>query len=154
MIRLIPTIFFLIAAKEREKIQKKADKSNVTSPSSSRASSGLSTPVKPAKKLLALSSGTSTPTRKTPIDQRQLDLSSLNLDSREDQLAPVSEEPLPIVYAKEKLIEEVKKSLEKEGKGKRKGISLVVIGMSFECKKFRFYQPIFWQVMSTPASRH
>jgi len=92
--------------------------------------------VKPAKKLSALSSGTSTPTRKTSIDQRQLDLSSLNLDSREDQLPPVSEEPLPIVsYAKEKLIEEVKKSLEKEGKGKRKGISLVVIGMSFECKK-------------------
>lgn len=94
--------------------------------------------MKPAKKLSALSSGASTPTRKTSVDQRQLDLSSLNLDLRDDQLAPVSEEPLPIVYAKEKLIEEVKKSLEKEGKGKRRGISLVVIGMSF-CKKKKVF---------------
>ena len=142
MIRLIPNIF--TAAKEREKAQKKVDKSNVTSPSSSRTSSLLSTPVKSSKKLSTLSSGASTPTRKSSsIDQRQLDLFSLNIDSKDDQLAPVTEEPLPIVsYAKEKLIDEVKKSLEQEGGGKRKGISLVVIGMSWECKvrTFRFIQ--------------
>lgn len=100
--------------------------------------------MKSSKKLSTLSSGASTPTRKSSsIDQRQLDLFSLNIDSKDDQLAPVTEEPLPIVsYAKEKLIDEVKKSLEQEGEGKRKGISLVVIGMSWECKvrTFRFIQ--------------
>ena len=92
--------------------------------------------MKSSKKLSTLSSGASTPTRRSSsIDQRQLDLFSLNLDSKDDQLAPVTEEPLPIVsYAKEKLIDEVKKSLEQEGGGKKKCISLVVIGMSLECK--------------------
>lgn len=153
MIGLIPNVFTV--AKEREKAQKKADKSNVTSPSSSRASSVLSTPVKSSKKLSTLSSGASTPTRKSSIDQRQLDLFSLNLD-KDDQLAPVTEEPLPIVsYAKEKLIDEVKKSLEQEGGGKRKCISLVVIGMSLECKvQTCGFFLMFWQVMLTLANQH
>ena len=81
------------------------------------------------KKLSALSSGASTPARKSSVDQRQLDLSGLNLDTR-DELAPVTEEPLPMVnYAKDKLIDEVRRSLGSEGEGKKKSISLVVIGM-------------------------
>ncbi|KAF8631149.1 hypothetical protein AX15_002495 [Amanita polypyramis BW_CC] len=120
------------AAKEREKVlkkvEKKTNKSNATSPSSSRISSALSTPVGPHKKLSALSSGASTPTRESLVDQRLFDLSGLNLDTKEGDLAPVTEEPLPMVnYVKEKLVEEMRRSLESEG-GEKKSISLVVIG--------------------------
>ena len=90
-----------------------------------------STPVKSSKKSKTLSSGTSTPTRKCSVDQRQLDLSGLNIESKDIELAPVIEDPLPVVnYAKEKLIEEVKRSMEVEHEGRKKGVSLVVIGRS------------------------
>ncbi|KAK2466434.1 hypothetical protein APHAL10511_002076 [Amanita phalloides] len=117
------------AAKEREKAQrKKAEISNVTSPSSSRVSSASSTPIKHARKLSVLSSGSSTPTKKSSIDQRQFDISALNLNLKDVQLMPVTEEPLPVVsYAKEKLVEEVMRSLEAQSK-RKKGINLVVIG--------------------------
>ena len=99
---------------------------NVTS--SSRATSGLSTPAKSSKKP---SSGASASTRKDSVDQYQLDLSGLNLESKNDELAPFTEEPLPSVnYGKENLIEEVKRSMEAESKGKKKTISLIVIGRS------------------------
>lgn len=85
--------------------------------------------MKSSKKSKALSSGTSTPTRKGTVDQRQLDLSGLNIEWKDNELAPVIEDPLPVVnFVKEKLIEEVKRSMEVEGEGRKKGISLVVIG--------------------------
>ena len=96
--------------------------------SSSRASPALGTPVKSSKKP---SSGASTSTRKDSIDQYRLDLSGLNIESKDDELAPFTEEPLPSVnYGKEKLIEEVKRSMEAENKGKKKAVSLIVIGGS------------------------
>lgn len=56
------------------------------------------------------------------MDQRQLDLSGLNISSIDEK---VFEEPPKITVAREKVIEEAKKKQNDAGK---KGVSLVVIG--------------------------
>ena len=57
------------------------------------------------------------------MDQRQLDLSGLNISSSIDE--KVFEEPPKTTIAREKVIEEAKKKQNDAGK---KGVSLVVIG--------------------------
>lgn len=56
------------------------------------------------------------------MDQRQLDLSGLNISSIDEK---VFEEPPKTTIAREKVIEEAKKKQNDAGK---KGVSLVVIG--------------------------
>ncbi|KAF4602370.1 Hsp70 suppressor, GTPase facilitates ribosomal subunit dissociation [Pleurotus pulmonarius] len=70
-------------------------------------------------------SGTSTPLRGAGVDQRQLDLSGLNLGPKDDTPS-VAEEPPKMSFAREKLLEEAKKALDAENV--KKGVSLVVIG--------------------------
>ena len=120
-----------IAAKEREKAQKLAQKtaSQASTPVISRATSPVNTPAK--KKLgktTQKGSGASTPIRfGGGMDQRQLDMSALNISSIGDE-EKAFEEPPKMALAREKVIEEAKKLLDmRDGK---KGISLVVVGKS------------------------
>ncbi len=84
---------------------------------SSRLPSG--TPKKGGSK----KTGTATPVKST--DARALDLSGLNIGAQEE--APVVDEPPPkMTIAREKVLEEATKALEKDQK---KNVSLVVIGM-------------------------
>ena len=86
------------------------------------------TPKKTAIKLVksgASTPGTSTPLRGGTADIRQLDLSALNLTPTQESV-PVEEPPPKITIAREKVLEEAKQML--EGKGEKKGLSLVVIG--------------------------
>ncbi|KAG6919272.1 hypothetical protein DXG01_007404 [Tephrocybe rancida] len=110
-------------ASEREKALKKAAGS--TSASSSRPPSALSTPTKKKPAPPAKKSGSSTPAR--GMDQRHLDLSALNLTKDEDADA-APEEPPPMSFAKEKLLEEAKRVIDAEGENNKKGVSLVVVG--------------------------
>jgi elongation factor 1 alpha-like protein len=70
---------------------------------------------------------TATPTTKSGpaanVDQRQLDLSGLNLLDKE---ASKVEEAPKMTFAQDKLLEEVRKTIEAQEKP---GLSLVVIGM-------------------------
>jgi len=75
-------------------------------------------------------SGTSTPVRRSlgteKSDQQLLDLAGLNLQVEEPQ---VIEEEIPkVALAREKLLEEVAKTLQTGVEGGKKGINLVVIG--------------------------
>lgn len=106
------------AAKERDKALKLAQQKKVAE-SSSRLSTAPSTPKKASK---SLKSGTSTPVR---ADPRQLDISALNLTSKEDEV-PMDEPPPKITIAREKVLEEAQKAI--DGDGSKKGVSLVVIG--------------------------
>ncbi|TFK73002.1 hypothetical protein BDN72DRAFT_835319 [Pluteus cervinus] len=122
MIRAVPP------KKPAAKIMKQS-----VSATSSRASTPPITPKKGNKKLASMTklakstsqSGTATPPRGVVADQRQLDLSGMNLGSKED-VTNVVEEPPKVAIAKEKLIEEVKKTMEAETQ--KKGLNLVVIG--------------------------
>ncbi|KAF8897219.1 EF Tu GTP binding domain-containing protein [Infundibulicybe gibba] len=69
-------------------------------------------------------SGASTPIRST--DQRQLDLSGLNISSDDGPLVP--EEAPKINIAREKLLEEAKKAIDAQNVNNKRGVSLVVIG--------------------------
>ena len=60
------------------------------------------------------------------MDQRNFDLSALNL-TEDGGGSSMPEEPPKLTFAREKLLEEAKRSLEMEGK--RQTLSLVVIGM-------------------------
>ncbi|KAF7978351.1 hypothetical protein HWV62_997 [Athelia sp. TMB] len=116
-------------AKEREKAQKLAQKtaSQAGTPVISRATSPVNTPVKKKQgKTTQKGSGASTPIRfGGGMDQRQLDMSALNISSAGDE-EKAFEEPPKMALAREKVIEEAKKLLNvRDGK---KGVSLVVIG--------------------------
>jgi len=120
--------FKSLAAKDREKAYRKALGSG--SASSSRPTSGMNTPNTPTKKkggLLLKKSGSSTPVR--GIDPRQLDLSALHLTPRDENGDAVAEEPPKMTFAKEKLIEEARRVIEADNENRKKGVSLVVIGM-------------------------
>ncbi len=120
----------LIAAREKEKLQRQAQQKNVAalkaqgsragSPSPSKKSIGISSPAR---------SGAVTPAR-GGNDQRALDLSALNLTSN-DEYVP-TEEPPKVVLAREKVLEEARKALERQQASDFKLVSLVVIGM-FGC---------------------
>jgi hypothetical protein len=118
------------AAKEREKAQKVAHKRQIQeSPTSSRSGSPLSTPKKAIKKLGIGSpkySGASTPIP-GETDQRLLDFTALNLNVEDfgEQTAEEQQELPKVTFAREKLLEEVSKTLRADGKS---GISLVVVG--------------------------
>ncbi|KDQ29039.1 hypothetical protein PLEOSDRAFT_1075871 [Pleurotus ostreatus PC15] len=100
-------------AREREKAAKMSSRMpGVGSAQASRAGSpakgprkGVGTPRK--------TSGTSTPLRGAGVDQRQLDLSGLNLGPK-DEGPSVAEEPPKMSFAREKLLEEAKKALDAE----------------------------------------
>lgn len=61
------------------------------------------------------------------MDQKNFDLSALNLSKDDGGSGSMPEEPPKLTLAREKLLEEAKRSLEMEGK--RQALSLVVIGM-------------------------
>lgn len=116
-----------VAVKEREKIQKKAVAS-----SSSRPASGMNTPKNssnstPKKGVPSKKSGSSTPIR--GVDPRHLDLSALNLTPRAER-DDVVDEPPKVTFARERLIEEARRSIEADDENTKKGISLVVIGIN------------------------
>jgi hypothetical protein len=121
-------LFRYAATKAREK----AEKAEKLAQQKAAAAHAAKSPKTPSKKLTApgagITSGTSTPTkRKGPlITQRELDMAGLNLG---DETPPRSaEEPPPkLAMAREKLLEEVKASLEAQSKDKLP-LSLVVIG--------------------------
>ncbi|KAF7331874.1 HBS1-like protein [Mycena kentingensis (nom. inval.)] len=112
------------AAREREKAQKllaqKQIGDNSKSATSSRSASPMGNLVKGSSRK---------PTAKAPlasqiVDQRELDIAGLNLVNKE----PVKNEEVPKVsYARDKLLEEVRSSLELQERGK-KPLSIVVIG--------------------------
>jgi hypothetical protein len=61
------------------------------------------------------------------VDQRQLDMSGLNLGEKDD--APSFDDAAPAVnFAQDKLVEEVRKSMEAQGGKDNQGLSIVVIG--------------------------
>lgn len=114
-----------LAAKEREKAQKLAQQKKLAeassrltaTPPSSKKASGAGT-----KK-----SGTATPVR--TLDSREIDISGLNLRATGDGGPPIDDPPPKIAIAREKLLEEIKKTL--DIKDEKKAISLVVIGELF-----------------------
>ncbi|KZP07149.1 EF Tu GTP binding domain-containing protein [Athelia psychrophila] len=92
--------------------------SRATSPVPVKKRSGKGNPI---------ASGASTPIRfGGGTDQRQLDMSALNIYSPDDE-ENAYEEPPKMTLAREKVVEEAKKALDARGDGK-KGVSLVVIG--------------------------
>lgn len=117
--------YLILAAKEREKALKQQlqQKAGIVSTAGSRAASPA--PNIPIKKLKPAKSGTSTPFRGSTVDQRMLDLSALNLTSKEE--APIVEEIPKMNLEKEKVLEEARKAL--EASAAKKGVSLVIIGM-------------------------
>ena len=70
-------------------------------------------------------SGASTPA--LAIDQRELDMSGLNLDPNPGGLQE-ADVPVPKVLAREKLLEEVRKSSQIHGENNKMSVNLVVIG--------------------------
>jgi elongation factor 1 alpha-like protein len=100
----------------------------LASASSSRPPSVMNTPTKKKLGLPAKKSGSSTPIRGLSIDQRQLDLSGLNL-TKDDNADNANEEPPKMGFAKEKLLEEARRAIDAEGENQKKAVSIVVIGM-------------------------
>ena len=67
--------------------------------------------------------------QRTQIDQQALDMSSLNLGPKVEEV--VYEEPPKIALAREKVMEEAQKAIESSA---RKAVSIVVIGAAeFTC---------------------
>ena len=74
-------------------------------------------------------SGTSTPTRAVAVvDQGYLDVSGLNLGTREGEPSRGTETPPAMTFAKEKLLEEARRSFQVQEESGQLGINLVVIG--------------------------
>ena len=111
------------AAQQREKAEKaknkhlEALKSGPSSPAKSNSKGkkqvNVAQPPKPVQK-------------RTQVDQQALDISSLNLGPKEEEV--IYEEPPKIALTREKVIEEAQKAIESSA---RKAVSLVVIGMAF-----------------------
>ncbi|GLB33494.1 putative elongation factor Tu C-terminal domain [Lyophyllum shimeji] len=116
-------VFNARPAKEREKALKKT--AGPASASPSRPPSGLSTPTKKKPGPGAKKSGASSPAR--GIEPRLLDLSALHI-SNDEEVDAVREESPKMSFAREKLLEEAKRTIEAEGAGQRKGVSMVVVG--------------------------
>nr|GAT53835.1 predicted protein [Mycena chlorophos] len=112
------------AAREREKAQKLlAQKSAIATP---KGGSKRATPAQTPTRIPATpKAGTPIPRQAPVIDQRELDLSALNLVSNEP--AKVDEVVPKEAFAKEKLLEEVRSTLAVQEKDK-KALSIVVIG--------------------------
>jgi elongation factor 1 alpha-like protein len=64
------------------------------------------------------------------MDQRQIDISGLNIYSIGDE-EKVIEEPPKMVLAREKVIEEAKKALDARGETDKRGVSLVIVGKTY-----------------------
>ncbi|KIJ56595.1 hypothetical protein M422DRAFT_22749 [Sphaerobolus stellatus SS14] len=112
------------AAKEREKMERKAAKATLSqapSAAASRTASPVPTPVKvKSQKLPSV-----LPNSRHEMDQQRLDMASLNL---QDEPAPIiEEEPPKMSLAREKVLEEARAFIDADNEG-RKGINLVVIG--------------------------
>jgi elongation factor 1 alpha-like protein len=89
----------------------------------SRAPSPLSSPTKSK-------SGAATPARyRAGTDQRELDISALNLGPKEAD-EQVEEEPPKLALARDRLLEEVQTALKKQSEEKE-GVNLVVVGGDF-----------------------
>ena len=123
-----------IAAAEREKAKKKVARQQPNQ--SSRVGTPATTPKKKSGATSSgglgspLMSGASTPVRRPlgteKADQQLLDISGLNLQVEEPQ---VIEEEIPkVTLAREKLLEEVAKTLQTGTDDGKKGVNLVVIG--------------------------
>lgn len=108
-------------------MQRMPPKSNPSSTATSRATSPMNTPSNVSRRTgrgTPKTSGTSTPIRfGSGIDQRQIDMSGLNISIGDAEKA--IEELPKMTLAREKVIEEAKKQLDERDK---KGVSLVVIG--------------------------
>ena len=76
------------------------------------------------------------------VDQRVLDLSALNLTSRDDEYVR-DEEPPKMIVAREKVIEEARQALEKQRQSDLKQVSLVVIGVLFYILDFFFISSLW-----------
>ena len=113
----------MLAAREREKAQKalvQKQLAEAKSASSSRAASPMGNLARGGKKATpAKKAGSSV---KVNIDQRQLDLSGLNLLDNEPSRV---EEAPTMNFALDKLLEEVRKNIQLKG---QEELSLVVIG--------------------------
>lgn len=106
----------------------------MSSTASSRASSP--TPASPTKgtatvrgKKTGHTNAAPSALSKAPVDQRALDISSLNLDT-ESVDSPVDEPPPKMSLAREKVLEEARKAIDE----KKKAVSIVVIGEYGELK--------------------
>jgi elongation factor 1 alpha-like protein len=64
------------------------------------------------------------------MDQRQIDMSGLNISSIGDE-EKVIEEPPKMALAREKVMEEAKKALDARGDMDKRGVSLVVVGKTY-----------------------
>lgn len=113
----------MTATRDREKAQKLAQKTPTGSTNNSRVPTPAGTPVKNTKKASSVPVR-STPTRRRSLDQQQLDVSGLNLEEKES--SAVVEELPKMTFAREKLLEEVKRI--NDAQDERKGVSVVVIG--------------------------
>ncbi|OCB90856.1 hypothetical protein A7U60_g1880 [Sanghuangporus baumii] len=120
-------------ARERDKAEKAKNKQiqSLKSGASSASTSRTASPVPSSTKASTKQTGgkktvpPSKPTQhKSPLDQQAMDISSLHLDS-DDVEEPVNEPPPKISIAREKVLEEARKSLNANTK---KAVSLVVIG--------------------------
>lgn len=97
-------------------------------------------------------SGASTPIRfGGGIDQRQIDMSALNISSIDDE-ENVYEEPPKMALAREKVIEEARKVLDARGEADKRGVSLVVIGKGYRLTG-QFLSNTIYQAMLMPESR-
>ncbi|EPQ59652.1 hypothetical protein GLOTRDRAFT_103641 [Gloeophyllum trabeum ATCC 11539] len=106
------------AAKQREKAEKLAQQKKAAEASARAPSPAVKAPAR--KKAGAGATSTAMPLHKnaTATDQRDLDMSGLNLKD-EDEGPVVDEEPPKITIAREKLLEEARKALEASENGKR-----------------------------------
>lgn len=102
-------------------------------------------------------SGSSTPVRRPlgteKVDQQLLDISGLNLQIEEPQV--VDEEMPKATIAREKLLEEVTKTLQTGTDGGKKGVNLVIIGAVHPLGRFppALADGAAFQVTLTPESR-
>lgn len=124
----------MTATRDREKVQKLAQKTPTGSTNNSRVPTPAGTPVKTTKKAASVPVR-STPTRRRSLDQQQLDVLGLNLEegsnSEEKDSSAVVEEQPKMTFAREKLLEEAKRK--NDAQDERKGVSLVVIGAPLSC---------------------
>ncbi|KAK7061453.1 HBS1-like protein [Favolaschia claudopus] len=124
--------FAFDVAREREKAQKLLAQKQLAqskSASSSRAASPMRNADSPGQKKKAPAATKSAASAN--VDQRQLDLAGLNLLEKE---VPKIEDAPQMTFARDKLLEEVKKSIEQEAEGKQR-LSLVVIGRHVDAGK-------------------
>ena len=120
------SFLYFTVAKEREKALKL---SQLKAAASSLANSAGGSLAKGQKKAACVAS----PSKKRNVDQQQLDNFGLNLGQNSDATECV-EEPPKMSMAREKLLEEAKRSLSVEGENGKKGVSMVVIGTHFSAK--------------------